>query len=79
MTYSITAPVHPHATGVAVYPALFFLIFVQNWHLWYLAALFQNLSKAFCFTKVIIVVKEMIRGVDDDASLLVFSPSSISD
>ena len=25
MTFSSTAPTHPHATGVAVYPALFLL------------------------------------------------------
>ena len=27
---SNTAPAHPHATGVAVYPALFFIIFDEN-------------------------------------------------
>ena len=26
MTFSITAPAHPHATRVAVYPALFFQV-----------------------------------------------------
>ena len=25
MTFSSTAPAHPHATGVAMYPALFFI------------------------------------------------------
>ena len=28
MTFSITTPAHPHATGVAVYPALFRVDFV---------------------------------------------------